>query len=266
MLQSVRSFSRKLSSQADEPMTEAITAPTVVEARTAAMALLLRIGAAVAPGRSGGSPCHLDEEANEDVEADQQDQDMWRSAPATHDPDTACAQGWVEVDSGGAGDCFFRSMAVHDQACHADATGPDKAKYSGGSSRDHMPCRDRFQALFKGKSPFEDCLRDVAKITTWAEGAIIQATAEKLGVPIAVWHYAPCLDNPEINEWSRYVLATRFSKGYACCARGKQAAVVILRDRQYTAVLPPKDTPVPMSWTKETPTFVIDLQEPKSWH
>ena len=112
-------------------------------------------------------------------------------------------------------------------------------------------CRDRFQPLFKGKTSFEDWLRDVAKITTWAEGAIIQATAEKLGVPIVVWHYAPCLDNREIKECSRFVLATRFSKGYACCARGKQAAVVILHDRHYTALVPPKDTPVPMSWTKD---------------
>ena len=84
-------------------------------------------------------------------------------------------------------------------------------------------------------------------------------TAEKLGVPIVVWHYAPCVDNPEMKEWSRFVLATRFSQGYACCARGKQAAVVIRRDRDYTALLPPKDTPVPMSWTEETPTFVMNL-------
>ena len=55
VLQNVRGFFRRLSSQTDEPMTEAITAPTVVEAEDRRDGpTAISIGAAVAPDHESG--------------------------------------------------------------------------------------------------------------------------------------------------------------------------------------------------------------------
>ena len=61
------------------------------------------------------------------------------------------------------------------------------------------------------------------------------------------------------NVWERYVIAGRFSKGYACANKRKPPAVLILADRHYVALVPPKGQSVPTSWLKETVDVVIDL-------
>ena len=59
--------------------------------------------------------------------------------------------------------------------------------------------------------------------------------------------------------WERYVIAGRFSKGYACVNKKKPPAILILADRHYVALVPPEGQSVPTSWLKETVDVVIDL-------
>ena len=127
--------------------------------------------------------------------------------------------------------------------------GPDMAKSKASWIRTQAALhvnkhKERFQDLFHGKQPFQEWL---------------QTISEKFGCPVAVWHYAPSPDCPNTKVWTRYVLATRFKNGYACAATGQSPVVVVLRDRRYTALLPPSDEQVPRAWTRETPTLVIDL-------
>ena len=86
---------------------------------------------------------------------------------------------------------------------------------------------------------------------------------------VRLLHLSPHRFEINIKVWTRYVLATRFKNGYACAATGKSpvvvvvvvvvAVVVVLTDKHYTALLPPPGEQVPRTWTKETPSLVIDL-------
>ena len=177
------------------------------------------------------------------------------------DPTEAVRHHWHPRDLGGIGDCFFRAVADG-----LEAQLPDQPKLSERDAitrgallrtqavqhaRKHS---DRFEGLFEAKQDFESWLRQAAHQETWAEGKLIQATAERQGIPIVVWSW-----NQPRSSWERYVVAGRFSKGFATCARNKSPVVVTLRDQHYCVLRPPPGQTVPTAWLKETVGVVVDL-------
>lgn len=114
----------------------------------------------------------------------------------------------------------------------------------------------RFQQLFDNYSEYKAWLTKSGSQTTWAEGKVIQACAEKLCRPIVVWEKKT--DSEGIVTYNRFVLAPRFSRGFACGSEGK-VVCLILCDKHFTALLPPADSAFPPSWLRETPDVVIQL-------
>ena len=175
------------------------------------------------------------------------------------DPDTAVHHNWKKFDQGGNGDCFFRALSIFELSAAALAQNPteEQSKNSGAWLRSQAVLHaqkhaDRYGQLFSSKAEFEKWLKENAQPTHWCNGPIAQATSEKIGRPIVVWR-------KKENVWERYVIAGRFSKGYACANKRKPPAVLILADRHYVALVPPEGQSVPTSWLKETVDVVIDL-------
>ena len=88
--------------------------------------------------------------------------------------------------------------------------------------------------------------------STWVCGSLVQALSEKLGAPVIVW------DNKG-SEWTRLVVAGKFSSGFACCAKEAQPLILILSNKHYEALLPPSCELIPKGWLRETHDTIIDL-------
>ena len=97
----------------------------------------------------------------------------------------------------------------------------------------HANHADTFADLFKDDQSFQSWLRAAGKQTTYAEGALIQASVEKTGSSVIVWRYKD-------STWERYVLAARFSKGRACWAPKAAPHTVVLKDKHYYGACPPE--------------------------
>ena len=65
--------------------------------------------------------------------------------------------------------------------------------------------------------------------------------------------------NKDGNTYTRYVIAPKFSRGFACGSTGCNPICLLLTSKHYTALVPPPTGSVPHSWLRETPDVVIDL-------
>ncbi|CAE7676109.1 xynB [Symbiodinium sp. CCMP2592] len=185
-----------------------------------------------------------------------------RGNKTLHDPDAAVLSGWKVVDLQGVGDCFFRCMDYHQarrqkpQKLFNNTEAQTKGAWIRAQAKLHAQNHpETFSALFDSDAKFKSWLTKVGKMTTFAEGAIIQAVSEKLGCPIVAWVKEGC--------WERFVVSGRFASSYACCDAGQSPAVVLLENKHFTVLTPPtvdgaEDT-VPYAWLRETPTIVLDL-------
>ena len=83
-------------------------------------------------------------------------------------------------------------------------------------------------------------------MATWADGLAIHSIAERAGLTIVVW-------KKESNEtWSRYTFAPKFTDDIATARRGEPPICIVLENRHYTALHPPKSTKVPKPWLLKT--------------
>ncbi|CAE7194102.1 Pol [Symbiodinium sp. CCMP2592] len=192
--------------------------------------------------------------------------DRSRSPPARPpsppiDPAEAQKQGWHMRDLGGCGDCFFRAAAE----ALAQYAQPDKplreaeAIAQGALLRTETVAHIRkhaskFQALFSTREEFDHWLEKAPLQQTWAEGKLIQACAERTGAPVIIWAWSN-----ERSSWERFTISGRFSDGMATCASNRKPMVLILRDKHYCVLKPPKEHSVPQGWLRETVGVVIDL-------
>eukprot|EP00438_Fugacium_kawagutii_P032616 Skav233161 [mRNA] locus=scaffold1669:495717:501543:+ [translate_table: standard] len=167
---------------------------------------------------------------------------------------------WREWDQGGSGDCFYRSCSLFLKDFHAQ---PDRerSRQEGAWLRSetvkHIRKHSgRFQELFQNFEEYKAWQTKCGNASTWAEGKAIQACSEKIGRPVVVWEKKQ--DSDGVITYNRFVLAPRFSRGFACSADDK-VICVILCDKHYTALLPPRDSKFPASWLRETPGVVIQL-------
>ena len=180
-----------------------------------------------------------------------------------HDPDAAVLNGWKIVDLQGVGDCFFRCVAFHQarrqkpQKLLNNTEAQTKGAWVRAQAKLHAQNHpETFSSLFDSEAAYKNWLSKVGKMTTYAEGAIIQAVSEKLGCPIVAWV-------KKEGCWERFVVSGRFANSYACCAAGQSPVVVLLENKHFTLLTPPTvegaDDTVPYAWLRATPTIVLDL-------
>eukprot|EP00438_Fugacium_kawagutii_P007590 Skav233825 [mRNA] locus=scaffold100:46668:49273:+ [translate_table: standard] len=167
---------------------------------------------------------------------------------------------WREWDQGGSGDCFYRSCSLFLKDFHAQ---PDRerSRQEGAWLRSETVKHvrkhcGRFQELFQNFEEYKAWQTKCGNASAWAEGKAIQACSEKIGRPVVVWEKKQ--DSDGVITYNRFVLAPRFSRGFACSADDK-VICVILCDKHYTALLPPRDSKFPASWLRETPDVVVQL-------
>lgn len=165
--------------------------------------------------------------------------------------------GWRRWDQGGNGDCFFRSASVFiDGKLSTQPQATDsqkKASWIRAQTCQHIKKHSkRFGELFECKQQFDDWVKKAANQTSWADGRTIQAATEKLGCPVVIW-------NKEGNTYTRFVVAPRFSRGFACGSDNCTPICVLLESKHYVALVPPPKSSVPKNWLRETPDVIIDL-------
>ena len=186
-----------------------------------------------------------------------------RGNKTLHDPDAAVLNGWKIVDLQGVGDCFFRCVAFHQarrqkpQKLLNNTEAQTKGAWIRAQAKLHAQNHpETFSSLFDSEAAYKNWLSKVGKMTTYAEGAIIQAVSEKLGCPIVAWV-------KKEGCWERFVVSGRFANSYACCAAGQSPVVVLLENKHFTLLTPPTvegaDDTVPYAWLRATPTIVLDL-------
>ena len=173
------------------------------------------------------------------------------------DPQEALSSfGWQQWDQYGNGDCFFRHASVFVNKANTQPAVQDSQHHAAwirAQTCQHIKKHSRrYAELFSGKSAFDAWLTNAAKPTSWADGRTIQAASEKLGCPVVIW-------NKDGNTYTRYVIAPKFSRGFACGSTGCNPICLLLTSKHYTALVPPPTGSVPHSWLRETPDVVIDL-------
>lgn len=161
-----------------------------------------------------------------------------------------------------AGENVFRAASIFTQDS-TPSTQPDQesSKHFGSWLRSQS-CKHlerhhkRFSVCYETQSEWQTWLKNVGKQNTYVDGKIIQAFSEKQGQSVVVWKQ----DTEDSTvTWARFVVATRFSQGFACAARNKSVVCVILSNKHYVALVHPPGADVPMSWLRETPNQVISL-------
>ena len=180
------------------------------------------------------------------------------------DPGDAIEQfEWRKWDQGGNGDCFFRAASVFSSESKMTTQPKQSDSQHDGSWLRAQCCHhldkhaSRYSELFANKTDWQAWRQAAATQTQYADGKMLQAVAEKIGQPIVVW----CEDNANgTTTYTRYVIAARFSRGFACCGRGKSPICVLLKNRHYVALVPPPGAQVPESWLRETPNRIVDLE------
>ena len=165
--------------------------------------------------------------------------------------------GWRRWDQGGNGDCFFRSASVFlDGKLSTQPKATDsqqKASWIRAQTCQHIKKHSkRFGELFECKQQFDDWVKKAASQTSWADGWTIQAATEKLGCPVVIW-------NKEGNTYTRFVVAPRYSRGFACGSDNCTPIYVLLESKHYVALVPPPKSSAPKNWLRETPDVIIDL-------
>ena len=169
--------------------------------------------------------------------------------------------GWRHWDQGGTGDCFFRVASVF-MSNAAERPSAEDSRRDGAWLRaqtcQHLKKHEvRFGQLFQNKSEWATWLASVARPNTWAEGKALQALSEKIGKPLIIWEKKT---EDATVVFTRFVVAPKFSKGFACGAKDQEPVCAILENKHYTVLRPPHKGSVPASWLRETPNTVIDLQ------
>ena len=169
--------------------------------------------------------------------------------------------GWRHWDQGGTGDCFFRVASVF-MSNAAERPSAENSRRDGAWLRaqtcQHLKKHEvRFGQLFQNKSEWETWLASVARPNTWAEGRALQALSEKIGKPLIIWE-KKTEDSTVV--FTRFVVAPKFSKGFACGAKDQEPVCAILENKHYTVLRPPHKGSVPASWLRETPNTVINLE------
>ena len=74
---------------------------------------------------------------------------------------------------------------------------------------------------------------------------MLQSLSEKLGTALVIFK------KNEGGSWQRFCVAARFSKGYACMARGAQPVILTLENKHYKSLRIPRQTAVPDAWLRE---------------
>ena len=80
---------------------------------------------------------------------------------------------------------------------------------------------------------------------TSAEGKLIQACSEKIGIPIIIWSWSH-----EEAAWQRATIAG---------TRHRKPVTLLLRDRHYCVLKPPEGVDLPSSWLRECRISDVDL-------
>ena len=169
--------------------------------------------------------------------------------------------GWKHWDQGGTGDCFYRVAAIFEKRQSEQPT-QDESRRQGSWLR-AQTCNHihkhatRYQKLFQNKASFENWVKCAGQHNTWAEGTALQAFSEKFGRPVVIWEKKT--DGASV-VYTRFVIAPRFSQGFACGAKSAEPLCVQLCDKHYTALVPPNKTAFPSSWLRETPNVVVNLE------
>ena len=203
------------------------------------------------------------------MDVDEATQTQHNSKPSTirmpppADPEEAIRQGWQEHNLGGNGDCAYRAAAFARKYLQNQShMSPEDAKKAGASLRAEvvLHCQKhaiRLQEHFAPDSEetanqrnnrpaaqnFHEWIQNQSDPKTWACALSFQALAERTGMIITVWKYIAK------GHWKRATFSKKFKNGQACCATKEGPIILLLKDRHFTALLPPQQTPVPSAWT-----------------
>ena len=187
-------------------------------------------------------------------------------------------EGFSIHDSGGCGDCAFRSVAScvahqkdkqlsHDEIIREAATlrlltvahlTKHRARFQNVWAPDTAPSEETLaveewtqheKQYWAGEVPpadFEAFLRLLAKRETYACGFSLAALSERLGAPIIIWLWVP-----QQRTWQRCVLAPFEHQGFAGKAKkAPEPIVLVLKDNHYRSLLGP--IKCPQAWLQVT--------------
>ena len=98
---------------------------------------------------------------------------------------------------------------------------------------------------------------NMSHASTWGDGLAIHCIAERIGIAITVWR-----KNMD-NIWVRYAFAPKWTQGVVGLRQTEKPVSIVLDNKHYTALLPPKDHKYPKPWLIKTSadqsTILIDL-------
>ena len=183
-----------------------------------------------------------------------------------NDPDAATKRGWKQLDYGGCGDCLFRAVgAFLEKTEGVETVSVEKATARGALLRttcvQHIRKHEaRFKEIWHpkldgtGPQTYEDWVKVMAKQETYANGAMLQALAERLGSALVVW-------SKRNESWERFCVAARFgSNGLACRADQGHNVALLLSGQHYTLLQKPENEIFPSFWLSESPGIFRKLE------
>ena len=190
----------------------------------------------------------------------------------TKEPDDieqALLEGYEEIDQSGTGDCGFRALAAsisfsqNGELLTQDQSRTQGAKLRGAAIsylRKHKedfveffatdPDDETHDSLENAKTSFGQWLTQMGLPNTWIDGLVLQALSIKTGIPIIIWRYKN--DDNGISHWNRSTLAPAFKNGWAKSARNTTPVVLLLKNKHYTWLKPPKGQGPKENWLKES--------------
>ena len=175
---------------------------------------------------------------------------------------------WKFHDAGGTGDCGYRAVVIalkHAQkkptrGINEIVTEASKLRLLsvGHMIKHKAEYADKWafdqEESFEGWGAdaatvnFEQYPKLIAKCEVWIDQYQMCALAERIGVPIVVWHFCP-----KKLTWLRAASAPWWKQETAQTTRKQKRLVLALREKHYRAVLPDDDkdeVEVPKGWLK----------------
>ena len=184
-------------------------------------------------------------------------------------------QGWSKKDAGGDGDCFFKAFVTGDAYARDKQDTPEKVhslacnlrvqavKHIKSHRADFEACwahdfveKQYERAGLPAPKSFQDFLGQASQRTYWANNFLIQAVASRTGIPIVIWSLEETKasdDSEPVRTWFRSVFSPKFQSGFAVSKVEHPGVVLVLRNKHYKALLPPKDNKtIPKPWLRES--------------
>ena len=190
----------------------------------------------------------------------------------TKEPDDiqqALQEGYEEIDQAGTGDCGFRALAAsisfaqNGELLTQEQSRSQGAKLRGAAISYLRKHNDDFLNFFatdpedespesqeNAKTSFQHWLTQMGLPNTWIDGLALQDLTIKTGTPINIWRCKN--DENGKSHWNRSTLAPAFKNGWAKSAKNTTPVVLLLKNKHYTWLKPPKGQGPKENWRKES--------------